>query len=428
MALITVIVSCQSPTEKGLENTAIRLNQLGYYPASVKQFSLVDIKASSFAIVNEDGKVVFDGKLVDNGIWILSGERVLMGDFSAFNKIGSYSIVVDDSLQSYAFEIKKDLYKEPLKAAIKSYYFQRVSMPIEEQYGGIYKRAAGHPDDNCAFHPSTGHTSGTLSSPCGWYDAGDYGKYVVNAAFSVGQMLNLVEQYPDIIPDGELNIPESGNGIGDLRDEIKYELDWILTMQDGDGGVYHKLTAKKFSGFIMPKDYDLERMIIGKGTAATLDFAAVMAQASRLYKDIDPTWSVNALVASEKAWLWARNNDSIPYSNPEDVSTGSYDDVEFRDDFYWAAAELYLTTQNRTYLEYLYAYQQPYIHELTNSWKFFVRNNGFHSLIGNLDLLDEAYSVALKENHIILADEILLLIANNPYNIALNLFEWGIEQ
>jgi endoglucanase len=312
-----------------------------------------------------------------------------------------------------------------MNAAIKSYYFQRASMPIEEEYGGIYKRRAGHPDDNCQYHPSTGRTVATLNSQGGWYDAGDYGKYIVNASLSVGQMLHLLEQFPDCVADGTLNIPESGNGISDLWDELKYELDWILTMQDKDGGVYHKLTAKKFSGFVMPADYDLERWIVGKGTAATLNFAAVLAQASRLYLNIDADWSIRALGASEQAWKWAVKNSNIPFRNPEDVVTGEYGDDEFSDDFYWAAAELYLATKQEEYLNHLKSNKQDYIHQLTNSWKFFVRNNAFHSLLENKDKIDEELSVYLTNGHIALAEDILEKINVNPYQIALDRYEWG---
>ncbi len=288
LLIVFALTSCAHTNEEISFTEEIRFNQIGYYPASVKQFLLVDTEASSFKLLNADGKVVFSGELMDNGSWDSSGEKVMLGDFSVFNAPGEYSILVDGKIQSMKFVIKEDLYDEALKAAIKSFYFQRASMPIEEKYGGIYKRAAGHPDDKCVYHPSSGHSGGTLNSPGGWYDAGDYGKYIVNASFSVGQMLQFIELYPDAVADGSLNIPESGNEINDLMDELKYELDWILTMQDKDGGVYHKLTAKTFSGFIMPEDYDLERMIIGKGTAATLDYAAVLAQASRLFEKYDP--------------------------------------------------------------------------------------------------------------------------------------------
>lgn len=420
-----IFTSC-APTNEEIKYTEkIRFNQLGYYPGSVKQFLLVDTEASSFKLLNADGKVVFSGELMDNGSWDTSGEKVMLGDFSVFNAPGEYSILVDGKIQSMKFVIKEDLYDEALKAAIKSFYFQRASMSIEEKFGGIYKRAAGHPDDKCVYHPSSGHSDGTLNSPGGWYDAGDYGKYIVNASFSVGQMLQFVEQYPDAIEDGSLNIPESGNEINDLMDELKYELDWILTMQDKDGGVYHKLTAKNFSGFVMPADYDLERMIIGKGTAATLNFAAVLAQASRLFDRYDSDWAALALDAAEKAWKWAVLNDNVVYRNPEDVVTGEYGDDEFPDDFYWAAAELYITTKNEEYLNNLKKYNQEYNHKLTNSWKFFVKNNGFHSLLNNLESLDEDLASGLKEGHLALADEILAKIDNNPYRIALDRYEWG---
>ncbi|MCF8380202.1 MAG: glycoside hydrolase family 9 protein [Bacteroidales bacterium] len=426
IASIFILFACQTPktiTKTDSEN--IRLNQLGYYPASVKQFIIVDMNVSDFDIINEENKVVFSGELTQNGLWEASGEEVSSGDFTVFNEPGKYRILLNDSVASYPFEIKDNLYEEALNAAIKSYYFQRASMPIDESYGGIYKRAAGHPDDKCLYHPSSGKTTGTLNSPGGWYDAGDYGKYIVNASLSVGQMLNLIEIYPDAISDGALNIPESGNGVSDLWDELKYELDWILSMQDDDGGVYFKLTALHFGGFIMPEDYNLDRYIIGKGTASTLNFAAVLAQASRLYQNIDSSWSEKALEASKKAWKWAVLNTDVPFKNPKDVSTGEYGDDIFSDDFYWAATELYITTREETYQTYLTENPIEYAHKLTDSWKSFVRNNAFHSLLDNKNLLNEELASSLNANHLSLAESIIEKIDTNPYRIALEQYEWG---
>ncbi len=403
----------------------IRINQIGFYPNSVKQFTIVDSKATSFKLVDGYKNKVYSGKLVDQGTWEASGEKVKLGDFSSFSAPGAYYVVVDDTIASYPFKIKKDLYRSALAAAIKSYYFQRASMPIEEEYGDIYERKAGHPDDKCLFHTSSGRTEGTLNSPGGWYDAGDYGKYIVNASLSSGQMMLLLEQYPDMMKNMALNIPESGNGIVDLWDELKYELGWILTMQDDDGGVFFKLTAKGFGGFIMPEDYDLDRYIIGKGTASTLDFAAVLAQASRLYKGIDPDWSATALEASKKAFVWAEQNDNIDFKNPEDISTGQYGDDDFSDDFFWAASELYLATKEDQYKVAMKTYQQEYKHQLADSWKNFVRNVGFHSLLENRDQLDEEMANSLVKGHTALADDILNKIDQNPYRIALDNYEWG---
>jgi endoglucanase len=421
-------ISCSSTSQKPMPSfsDAIRINQLGFYPKATKQFVFVDNKATEFEIVDKNNKVVFEGNLNKQGFWEASGEEVLLGDFSDFKKIGTYSIIVDKKWQSYPFQIKNNVYADALNAAIKSYYFQRASMPIEEKYGGIYQRQAGHLDNACVFHPSSGHTVGTLNSPGGWYDAGDYGKYTVNAALSVGQMLLIVEQYPNNIADGRLNIPESGNQINDLLDELKYELDWLLTMQDSDGGVFHKITALNFSGFIMPEAYNLERMVIGKGTAATLDFAAVMAQAARVFAKVDENWAKNALIAAENAWKWAKKNNNVAFDkNPDGVSTGAYDDVDFSDDFFWAAAELFITTKNDTYLNYLDNNKQPFIHQITNSWRYFIRNNAFHSLIENKAILTNNMIEYVSKGQITLANEILEKISNNPYNIALENFEWG---
>lgn len=426
-ALFFMLLSCNSSVTSptGEASELIRINQLGYYPQSVKEFVLVDTEAEGFKVIDHEGKTCFEGLLSRSGRWEASGEEVMLGDFSAYETQGSYRIYIEPGMVSHPFEIGEKVNLAPLNAAIKSFYFQRASMPIEERYGGIYARGAGHMDDRCTFHPSSGKEGGTLNSPGGWYDAGDYGKYTVNAAITVGQMLNLVELFPDVVKDAQLNIPESGNGVSDLLDEIRYELDWMATMQDADGGVYHKLTAKNFGGFIMPEAYHLERFIIGKGTAASLDFAAAMALASRVYKDIDPVFAGESLASAEKAWEWSLAHPQVVYRNPQDVNTGEYGDDQFSDDFFWAAAELYLTTGTVKYLDYLMDNQEPCIHQITNSWKYFIRNTGFHSLLAHKEKLDPALASSLTGKHLELADQILTGMESIPYHVGLDHFEWG---
>ncbi len=237
-------------------------------------------------------------------------------------------------------------------------------------------------------------------------------------------MLNLLELYPDAISHDKLNIPESGNGISDLMDEIRYELDWMVTMQDEDGGLFFKLTAKNFGGFIMPEAYDIDRLIIGKATASSLDYAATMAQVSRVYAEVDPPFAAEALVSAEKAWAWASENN-IVYRNPEDVSTGEYGDDQLSDEYYWAAAELYVATGNQIYLDYLLGNEEPYEHQITNSWKFFIRNMGFHTLLANKERIDPAMAESLTKKHLVLSDEILQKMESIPYGISIDHFEWG---
>ena len=424
--LILFLFSCQSiePKHKESVNKNIRLNQIGYHPKSNKQFILADTTATQFQLLNYQQETVYTGRVKSNGNWGPSGEAVYMGDFSSFEVPGTYQIIVNERT-SYPFEIKANLYQEAWHASIKSYYFQRASLPIEKEFDSLFYRAAGHPDMRCFYHPSSGKTSGFLASPGGWYDAGDYGKYVVNGALSTGQMLLLYALYPQAVADQTLHIPESGNGVNDLLDELKYELDWLLTMQDEDGGVFHKLTAKNFSGFISPEAYDLDRYVIGKGTAASLDFAAVIAQSARLLAPTHELWSQMALGAAEKAWKWAQLNPQRAFSNPDDVKTGEYGDTQFDDDFYWAAAELYLATQEAMYLNYLQSNKETYQHQPTNSWKFFTRNVAFASLLIHQDLIDPKLYETLKKEHLLLSDSLLEVINHHPYRIALNTFEWG---
>ena len=424
--LTLFLFSCQSiePKHKESVNKNIRLNQIGYHPKSNKQFILADTTATQFQLLNYQQETVYTGRVKSNGNWGPSGEAVYMGDFSSFEVPGTYQIIVNERT-SYPFEIKANLYQEAWHASIKSYYFQRASLPIEKEFDSLFYRAAGHPDMRCFYHPSSGKTSGFLASPGGWYDAGDYGKYVVNGALSTGQMLLLYALYPQAVADQTLHIPESGNGVNDLLDELKYELDWLLTMQDEDGGVFHKLTAKNFSGFVSPEAYDLDRYVIGKGTAASLDFAAVIAQSARLLAPTHELWSQMALGAAEKAWKWAQLNPQRAFSNPDDVKTGEYGDTQFDDDFYWAAAELYLATQEAMYLNYLQSDKETYQHQPTNSWKFFTRNVAFASLLIHQDLIDPKLYETLKKEHLLLSDSLLEVINHHPYRIALNTFEWG---
>jgi hypothetical protein len=174
-------------------------------------------------------------------------------------------------------------------AALKAFYYQRTAQPIEARYAGQWNRPAGHMDDHVMVHASAvspGRPEGTIiSSPGGWYDAGDYNKYIVNSAYSIAIMLMSYEQNREYFDQLAVNIPESGNRTADLLDEIMFNMKWLLTMQDpNDGGVYHKLTTPNFEGFVMPTDCHQPRYVVAKSVTATLDFAAVMAQMARLLK------------------------------------------------------------------------------------------------------------------------------------------------
>jgi endoglucanase len=137
----------------------------------------------------------------------------------------------------------------------------------------------------------------------------------------------------------------------------------MLTMQDpADGGVYHKLTNKQFDGIVMPDRATSERYVVQKSTAATLDFAAAMAMASRVYAPYDKAWpglSARMLAAAKAAWRWAQAHPAEVYRQPPDIHTGEYGDTRLDDEFAWAAAELYIATHDDAYWTAMRAVQAP---------------------------------------------------------------------
>ncbi len=416
----------QQDDSKTMVSDKIRINQIGYEIYSPKRFVVIDTKSEAFEIINESGDVIHEGSLIDRGEWKSSGESVKMGDFSTLSAPGTYRISIENVGISYPFQIGSNLYLDAAIDGLKSFYLQRMTIDIDQKYAGVYRRPGGHPDTICYFHESTGRSTGYKSSPGGWYDAGDYGKYIVNAGVTVGTMLALNDIKPHVFQDGSLWIPESGNGKNDLLDEIKFELDWMRTMQDDDGGVFHKLTTKRFEGFIMPIEAVNDRYIIGKSTAATLDFAANMAMASRLYKEFDPVFAEYCLKAAEKAWLWAKDNPEAYYpSNPEDIQTGAYNDVILDEEFFWAAAELYISTGEENYYDSIKDHLSGMEFRVEESWRNYVDNIGYYSLLTPKSPLEESEKNIIKDRLASLADSLTDVIDNHPYRIPVDHFKWG---
>lgn len=331
----------------------IMVNQVGFYPDAPKYALTDNIIETDFRIIDEkSGKTVLKGKA---GETILhDGTQSIMRylDFSKLKKEGKYHIVMGEN-HSHTFLISNKVWKETANALMKSYYYQRCSAELKPEHADKWVRAAGHPDTKCIVHPSAKTDKSFISAPGGWYDAGDYGKYVVNAGVTTATLLYLAEYYPNIFPDGSLNIPESGNGISDLLDEIRYELEWLSKMQDTDGGVFFKLTSKNFCKAIMPEEDKMKRFVIGKTSASALNFAAVMAIAARVYESTDKDFAEKCLVQAENAWKWANDNDITIFTNSEDIKTGEYGDKRLTDEFVWAASELYISTQKKDYKDFI---------------------------------------------------------------------------
>ncbi len=305
-----------------------------------------------------DDTKVFCGTYSAEATWNASGETVRKADFSAVTAPGTYYLADVGGRKSYTFEIGNDVFADVTESAVKAYYFNRASTALPAQYAGIWQRAAGHPDTNVLVHSSavsnTRPAGTVISAPKGWYDAGDYNKYIVNSGISVYTLLAAYEQYSDFFKTLAVNIPESNDNVPDILNEVMWNLEWMQKMQDPDGGVYHKLTTLNFAGEDMPNKATAQRYLVQRTTSATLNFAAVMAAASRVYAGFEQAYPGKSAAyrdAAIAAWNWADANPSVLYKQPSDVKTGEYGDADVSDEFAWAAAELYLLTGQSSYLD-----------------------------------------------------------------------------
>ncbi|HHX16257.1 MAG TPA: glycosyl hydrolase family 5 [Fibrobacter sp.] len=325
-------------------------NQIGFNPKAAKKIVVRGNTADSIEIKDiTNGKTVLKVKATAPSLWEASGEKVQVIDISKIETQGTYLAFDQNKIISNNIFVQENAYINLTKGLLKWFYYQRAGLSLEAKYAGKWARLAGHLDTAAILYG----TEQKRSSPKGWYDAGDYGKYIVNSGISVFTLLNLYEHFPKFCDTLSWQIPESRRGKPDLLSEVRWNLDWMMTMQDDDGGVFHKLTTPQFSGSVMPHEDTAIRVILPKTTAASLDFAAVMAQASRVYQKNDPRFAKNALEAAKKAYQWAKTNPNVIYKQPADVNTGSYvpRDENNLDEFRFAAAELFTSTTNKAYLK-----------------------------------------------------------------------------
>ena len=336
----------------------IRINQVGYATDQIKIAISLNKGDSASLIDSATSQVVWKEALGKGMPWSDAKDTGYVIDFGTFRTPGTYRLQVGKEI-SRPVHITATPFLELSRASIKAFWYNRSSYALASPWAGSWVRAAGHPDTAVRVHASAATTlrpeNTIISSPGGWYDAGDYGKYIVNSGISTWTLLHLYESTPAFFDTLSLNVPSHSGPTSDLLDEILWNLRWMLSMQDpADGGVYHKLTTAQFSAFVMPNKDVATRYVVQKSTAATLDLAAVSAYAARLFKDIPELASLSdsCRTAALSAWNWARANPNSIYDQSTMnkhfmplIGTGDYGDNDVSDEFQWAAAELFLTTQ-----------------------------------------------------------------------------------
>lgn len=302
----------------------ILVDQVGYAVGS-KKVAMIngETPPENFSLLDaETGREVYTGKVESKGYDISVNAYISYADFTDFNTVGSYYIQAASIGRSYAFEIVEDPYKALLNRVFKQYYLSRCGLTLSAELAGeaahnaCHSREAQMKDEAMIKRDVSG----------GWHVDEIGSRDVISGCQAVNTLLLAYELYPDDLGD-DMGIPESGNGIPDVLDEVKYEIDWLLKMQDTSGAVYASVSSvdNKNAGYILYID--------GITMEATIHYAATMAKFSYLYQSYDREFATLCLQASDRAYRYAENYLA-------DVSERQY---------FFAAAELYRATGGYRY-------------------------------------------------------------------------------
>ncbi|MFF6826536.1 glycoside hydrolase family 9 protein [Streptomyces longwoodensis] len=351
----------------------VRVNQVAYLPAGPKNATLVTDATTRlpWQLKDAKGTTVARGLTVPRGVDASSGQNVHSIDFGSYRGHGTGYTLVADGETSHPFDVDAAAYRRLRLDSVKYYYTQRSGIAIRDDLRPGYGRAAGHlnvaPNQGDANVPcQPGVCDYTLDVTGGWYDAGDHGKYVVNGGIATWELLSTYERslrartgHPAALGDGTLALPESGNKVPDVLDEARWELEFLLKMQVPAGQplagmAHHKVHDEQWTGLpLLPGQDPQKRELHPPTTAATLNLAATAAQAARLYRPYDKAFAARALTAARTAWQAALAHPDL-YADPNDgTGGGAYNDDDVTDEFYWAAAELYLTTGERQFADHV---------------------------------------------------------------------------
>lgn len=436
VVLVVLDDSGATGADAAIELPNIRVNQLGYKTGDMKYAVACDLDESdnSYSIVDVvTEEVVKTGKIPALVYSSHTGEANAIIDFSDLKREGKYKFVTASGKESYEFEIGSKVYEKNYAKLVQMLFFQRCGMKLTVNNAGIFEHPACHTQLATVYG-----TNEKLDVSGGWHDAGDYGRYIVSGAKAVADLFVAYEK--------------SGNAA--LLDEAKYEIDWMLKMQDEKtGGVYHKVTGELFPGTVMPQDETCELFLSPISNCATGDFAAILAKASVLYAGVNGAalgasatassastsasganatvtadFASRCLLAAEKAneYLIAHKDDA-GFKNPKEIVTGEYPDENCNDEIFWSAVELYNATGNEKY----FAQMESVFEKLTNvtelGWADMSGYGSYDAITSKKLLAKHSDFVSKVKNAFIAkANEMIEVAKKNPYRIARDTnYEWG---
>lgn len=367
----------------------IRLTQVGVRPGQAI-VALVEAPSGDplrWQLVTSDGDVLSRGEAELVGYQDgLSAVMHRVRTNAPLQEHDGVRLLVAEIGASHPFDIAQDTYTQLKYDALNYFYHNRTAEPILAEFAGgdAWARPAGHPSEVLTCFAGT-DVNGVVWPGCdytldvtgGWYDAGDHSQYVVNSAVATWTLQHAYERGARGFGDGRAAMPEAGNGMNDLLDEARENLDYMMSMQapegaraavalgdyssdpsqivpvaiDVSGMAHHKSGDVRWAAFpMLPSDNDIPRVLHAPSVTATLGLAAATAQCARIYREIDPAYADKCLTAATRAYDAAkRTPDAFSYNNFD--GSGPYDSTDPRGEFYWAAAELALTTGDKRYAD-----------------------------------------------------------------------------
>lgn len=352
--------AAQSPAPR------IRLDTVGYLPGRDKRATL-PAPCGDFQVVNESsGSVVFKGRATGPRRNRDTDEDLCVADFSAVKTPGVYRLEAEGAQRSRPFKISGDVYEAPFAVVLRAMYLWRCGSAVRAEHAGVvYSHAACHTED--ARLDFVGGGKERRDAAGGWHDAGDYNKYVVNAGVTVGLMLRTWEESGARVRRIPLGLPVENSRLPAFLAEVKWETDWLLKMQAPDGSVYHKVSTKDFGPAIMPEEEKTARFFTPASTAATADFAAMLAAAARAFKPFDAPYAARCLASARRAYEHLRADPRSKRADLTGFTTGPYQ-TDDADDRLWAAAELWQTTGEARYLSDFEARAHLFQSKFSQDW------------------------------------------------------------
>ncbi len=415
------LLAAQQPTG------AIRLNSLGYLPQQEKE-ATITADVNTFVVKDaETNETLFSGKTSGPFYQEDTGQEVVMADFSALQRPGSYYLELSNGSRSAIFPVGETIYRDPFRTTMRGFYLWRCGMAVAGDHGGDhFCTEACHMEDG--YLDYLGEKGGQRDGSGGWHDAGDHGKYIVNAGITMGILSMAWEQFQPQIEKINLQLPETAPGLPSYLQELKWEMGWVLKMQyaDGSGRVSHKLTRTNFSGFIMPQDDKEKRYFTEWSSAATASFTAMTAQAARLFAPYDPAYADRLLTAARLSYDYLQQHPEEKPFIQGDFQTGGYQTTD-PDDRLWAAAELWQTTGEEAYLLDFEQRAAAISFRVDEDWDWGnVTNLGmFTYLLSEREGKNRVVEERIRETALRAADNMVTRARNDAYGRALVRYYWG---